>query len=114
MEPMLRRAIRDELTRRGKVTWVDRESAQATVTVDVQQYSTSTVLEGRDERTLKSSAQILLVVNFLDAETNTLIWTSGPVVGRETYRDERGKRQATQDAVDLAVRIVADRMNRNF
>lgn len=114
MEPMLRTSIRDELSRRGKVKWVDRDTAQATVNVDVRQYSTSESVKGHDEITYKSRATILLEVSFFDADTSSLIWTSGPITAFESYRDAANKREATQDAVDQAMRMVADRLAQKF
>ncbi|GAB1400694.1 hypothetical protein MASR1M66_21490 [Aminivibrio sp.] len=46
LEPMLRSSLRDELTRRGNVTWVGRNEAEATVNVDVRSYSTSDSVKG--------------------------------------------------------------------
>lgn len=114
MDPMLRTALRDEFTRRGKVTWVEREHAEATVTVAVTSYSSSTALTGQDDQTLKSAATINLTVNFYNARTTVLIWTSGPVVASESFRGAKTKRDATQKAVELAMRMVADRMSQNF
>ncbi len=127
MEPMLRSALRDELTRRGNVKWVSLDEAQATVNIDVRSYSTSDAVKGRDDVTIKSSATIQLEVTFHNADTGVLIWTSGPVVASESYRGEGGlrtatgeyqpssaKRAATQAAVELAMRLVADRLNQNF
>lgn len=46
---MLRTIIRDEFTRRGQVTWVEREEAQSLVYVDVGEYSTSGSVTGIDD-----------------------------------------------------------------
>jgi outer membrane lipopolysaccharide assembly protein LptE/RlpB len=113
-EPMLRTSLRDELTRRGNVTWVDRDEAQATVNIDVRAYSTSDVVKGRDDVTVKSEARVQMEVSFFDAKTNALIWTSGPVTAAETYRGPGGKRHATEAAIELATRMVADRLSQKF
>lgn len=113
-EPMLRSSLRDELTRRGNVTWVDRDAAQATVNIDVRYYSTSDVVKGLDDVTLKSEARVQLEVSFFDAKTNALIWTSGPVMASESYRGTDGKRNATEAAIELAMRMVADRLSQKF
>jgi outer membrane lipopolysaccharide assembly protein LptE/RlpB len=127
LEPMLRSSLRDELTRRGNVTWVDRAQAEATVNIDVRSYSTSDALKGRDDVTLKSEAAIRIVVTFYSAKTNALIWTSGTIRAAESYRGSGGsrtdtgsiqksnaKREATQSAVDLAMRMVADNLGQKF
>jgi len=127
LEPMLRSSLRDELTRRGNVSWVGRDEAEATVNIDVLSYSTSDSLKGRDDVTLKSQAQFLMVVTFYSTKTNALIWTSGPVAASESYRGAGGtitstgllqstsaKREATQGAIDLAVRMVADQLGQKF
>ncbi len=127
LEPMLRSSLRDELTRRGNVTWVGPDEAQATVNIDVRSYSTSDAVKGRDDVTVKSEARILMEVSFFSTKTNALIWTSGPVKATESYRATGGKRmadgslqnssakrEATQNAIDLAVRMVADRLGQKF
>ncbi len=114
MEPMLRTALRDEFTRRGKATWVERNQAEASVVLNVTSYSASSTLSGADDSTLKSTATIALTVSFYNARTNALIWTSGSVVASESFRGAETKRDATQKAVELAVRMVADRMSQNF
>ncbi|SFL34628.1 Lipopolysaccharide-assembly [Desulfomicrobium norvegicum] len=127
IEPMLRSSLRDELTRRGNVTWVSRDEAEATVNIDVRSYSTSDALKGRDDVTLKSAASIQMVVTFFSTKTNALIWTSGPILASESFRgaseiqsssgtlqSTSAKREATQEAVDLAVRKVADQLGQKF
>lgn len=127
IEPMLRSSLRDELTRRGNVTWVSRDEAEATVNIDVRSYSTSDSLKGRDDVTLKSAASIQMVVTFFSTKTNALIWTSGPILASESFRgaseiqsssgtlqSTSTKREATQEAVDLAVRKVADQLGQKF
>ncbi len=127
IEPMLRSSLRDELTRRGNVTWVSRDEAEATVNIDVRSYSTSDALKGRDDVTLKSAASIQMVVSFFSTTTNALIWTSGPITASESYRgpseiksstgtlqSTSGKREATQEAIDLATRMVADQLGQKF
>jgi outer membrane lipopolysaccharide assembly protein LptE/RlpB len=127
IEPMLRSSLRDELTRRGNVTWVSRDEAEATVNIDVRSYSTSDSLKGRDDVTLKSAASIQMVVTFFSTKTNALIWTSGPILASESFRgaseiqsssgtlqSTSAKREATQEAVDLAVRKVADQLGQKF
>ena len=127
IEPMLRSSLRDELTRRGNVAWVSRDEAEATVNIDVRSYSTSDSLKGRDDVTLKSAASIQMVVTFFSTKTNALIWTSGPILASESFRgaseiqsssgtlqSTSAKREATQEAVDLAVRKVADQLGQKF
>jgi hypothetical protein len=127
IEPMLRSSLRDELTRRGNVTWVDRDEAEATVNIDVRSYSSADSLKGRDDVTLKSEARIRLVVTFYSTKTNAMIWTSGTIRAAESYRGSGGrrtesgviqkssnKREATQEAIDLAVRKVADQLGQKF
>jgi hypothetical protein len=111
---MLRSSLRDELTRRGQVTWVDRNEAEATVNIDVRSYSTSDAVKGRDDVTFKSMVTIQMEVSFFSTKTSALIWTSGPVVASESYRGTGGKKDATQEAVDLAMRMVADRLSQKF
>ncbi len=112
--PMLRNSLRDELTRRGNVTWVGRDAAQATVNVDVRTYSTSDAVKGLDDVTVKSEVRIQMEVSFFSTKRGALIWTSGPVIATESYRGTDQKREATQDAVDLAMRMVADRLSQKF
>lgn len=113
-EPMVRTSLRDEFTRRGNVEWVDQEAAQSLVYVDVRQYSTSGSVTGQNEETLKSRAMVHMEISFYSADTHALIWNSGPVVASESYRGTGSKRDATQKAIDLAMRIAADRLSQNF
>ena len=94
-------------------TWLGPDVAQALVNIDVRSYRTSDALKGIDDVTLKSQANIHLEVTFFNAKTNALIWTSGPVSASESYRGG-DKREATQRAIDQAVRIVADRLSQKF
>ena len=127
MEPMLRSTLRDELTRRGNVTWVGQDEAEATVNIDVRSFTTSDSVKGRDDVTLKSEALIQMEVSFFSTKTNALIWTSGPIVASESYRkvsqgqstsgnlqSSSAKREAAQGAIDEAVRMVADRLAQKF
>lgn len=127
MEPMLRTALRDEFTRRGNVKWVSLDQAHATVNIDVRSYSTADSVKGRDDVTIKSKATIQLEVTFYNADTGAMIWTSGPVVASESFRGNEGlrtatgeyqptsaKRSATEAAVELAMRMVADRLSQKF
>ena len=127
MEPMLRSTLRDELTRRGNVTWVGQDEAEATVNIDVRSFTTSDSVKGRDDVTLKSEALIQMEVSFFSTKTNALIWTSGPIVASESYRKmnegqsssgnqqaSSAKREAAQGAIDEAVRMVADRLAQKF
>lgn len=120
LEPMLRNSFRDELTRRGNVTWVGPDEAEASVNIDVRKFSTSSSVKGRDDRTIKSSASIQMEVTFISNKTNALIWTSGPVLAAESFRAatssqfDTGARLASKDAIDLAVRMVADRLSEKF
>lgn len=114
LDPMLRNSLRDEFTRRGNVTWVGRDEAQSSVVMQVLQYSTSDSVKGRDDVTVTSQAFIQVEVSFFSTETGALIWTSGLVNASETYRGATNKRQATQNAVNLAMRMVADRLAQKF
>lgn len=127
IEPMLRSSMRDEFTRRGKVTWVGRDEAQATMTITVRSYSSSDALKGRHDVTLKSEAKIHLEVSIYSVSSHSLIWTSGTIVASESYRGTAGKRtstgiiqessakrEATKSAIDLAARMAADRLAQKF
>ena len=69
---------------------------------------------GQNDETLKSKAMVHLEISFYSADTHALIWNSGPVVASESYRGTGSKRDATQKAIDLAMRIAADRLSQNF
>lgn len=114
LAPMLRNSLRDELTRRGNVTWVGRDEAQTSVVMQVLQYSSSDSVKGRDDVTITSRASIQLQVSFFSTKTGAQIWTSGLVSASESYRGATNKRLATQNVVDLAMRMVADRLAQNF
>ena len=114
LEPSLRSELRDEFTRRGQVTWVQRNEAETLVTIKVLTYSSSSTLKASDDETVKSAIQLSVEVQMYNAEDHTLIWSSGRIYASESYRGDGNKSDAQTTAVSLAAERVADRLGQAF
>ncbi len=114
MEPVLRIAVREELSRRGNIVWTERERAQLSLTLRVVQYGTGASVTGRDDITLKSQAVITMELFLRETATGTLVWASGPVTATESYRGLEAQRGATERAIAEAIRRIVDRLEPRF
>ena len=125
LEPYLRSSFQDEFTRRGGVSWVPRDQAQAIVDIDIKQFRTGDGLTRERGRTVKANVAIIMEVRIVDAETGQVIWSSGTITGRSSYflaaedaslPGTMGPelRRASEDAVDEAVTRAADRLGDGF
>jgi hypothetical protein len=113
LEATLRSALRDELTRRGRATWVSREAATAYVDVDVHRFTSFTSLTNANDETIRSSASVILTVSIFRRSTGAQVWTSGRVNSNESYTGN-DRPLAEANALDMAVRRAVDRMSQNY
>ncbi|WP_052507523.1 DUF4136 domain-containing protein [Desulfonatronovibrio magnus] len=125
LEPYLRSQFRDEFTRRGQVNWVSEESAEALVTIQINEFRTSDSLTARQDRTVRTTVVINMEAKFLDARTSELIWSSGQATGSSSFflaaedasmPGSSGplQQRASREAVDQAVTRIADRLGERF
>ncbi|MFW6324241.1 MAG: LPS assembly lipoprotein LptE [Desulfovibrionales bacterium] len=112
--PRLRSELRNEITRRSDVVWKEVRLSEAILDVDILRYTTSSSLKGEDEQTLKSDAIISIEGRLLRNEDKSLIWSSGPITASESFAAGGGEREAGEDALEKAVRRLADRLDQNF
>ena len=114
LEPRLRKLVRDELTRRGTVTWTDdRGSADALLTVVVYRYSRPTSVAGSGDETLQSVASIEFEGVIKSATDGSLIWQSGRISQDWPFFSGQ-EAEADEEVTTLAVRRLADRMAQNY
>ena len=113
LEAQLRSALRDELTRRARVLWVDRERATAYVDVTVHQFTSQTSLTGADDETIKSTASIDLSAVVVRRSDGSRIWSADHVSYGQTYSGDV-RTQAEEAVLDIAVRRLVDRMGQAY
>jgi outer membrane lipopolysaccharide assembly protein LptE/RlpB len=114
IEPRLRSSLRDELTRRGGVQWVEPSLAETKVEVIVHSFSTSSSVKGEDDETVRSSASITLEVQLFDRQDHAMLWTSGRVTDQESYSGKAQRQEAALTAMEEAIRKSADRLSDQF
>ena len=114
LEPRLRKLLRDELTRRGTVTWTDdRGKADALLTVVIYRYSRPTSVSGSSDETLQSVASIEFEGIIKSATDGSRIWQSGRITQDWPFFSGQ-ESEADEEVTTLAVRRLADRMAQNY
>jgi len=117
LEPSLRSALRDEFTRRGQVSWVDRQDADGLLKIDILSYTSGTKLENALEETVRSQVVLRLQATISRGSDQTMAWSSGRVSARESFsgaEDGPEARDAEQRVVALAVEKLADTLGQEF
>jgi outer membrane lipopolysaccharide assembly protein LptE/RlpB len=117
LEPALRSALRDELSRRGRIEWVDKDRAEGLVRLDIEQYTASAKLENAKEQTVKSEVRLRLRGRIFRSRDHHLLWESGTVLATESFvgpREGTEQREAQRQVVDLAVEKLADNLGQGF
>ncbi|MDD4951634.1 MAG: LPS assembly lipoprotein LptE [Desulfovibrionaceae bacterium] len=111
--PRLRSLLRDELTRRGQIRWVDRGRASALVKLEVTKFSRGSAVYGVEEQTLRYEVELRFRARIVSAVDNTLLWDSGEITQTEPYF---GNEQTAADntVTEQAVRRLAERMSENY
>lgn len=114
LEPRLRKLLRDELTRRGTVKWVDnRANADALISIRIIRYNRPTSVSGSSDETLQSVASFEFEASVKSTLDGSTLWNSGRITqswpffsGQETEADE--------EVTLLGIRRLADRMAQNY
>jgi len=114
LTPYIRSELRDELIKRGQVTWVRRDEAETLVRVEVRDFTSSDSLKGEEDESVKYSARITLRVLMSNSRNGEPLWNSGWQTGTETFYTEGEKNSASRKAVDEALRRAADGLGREF
>jgi len=117
LEPRMRSEIRQELSRRGQVQWVEEVQAQGILQVDITRFSSSTKLEDAQGETVKSEVVLDVRARIFRGADRELIWRSGTITARKSYigpEDGAQQREAQNDALELVVERLANRMSQTF
>ncbi len=115
MEPYLRRSLRDELARRGQITWVSRDAAQGLIRLKVTSYSDSGLRQSSDGDTVKSEIRIAGEAQIFESASSQRVWNSGQVQTNVSYQtDNESSTAAGKDAVDDFIERLVDRLGSGF
>jgi hypothetical protein len=114
LEPRIRSLLRDELTRRGTVNWVDDQTkADALISISIVRYYRPTAVEGSSDQTLRSSAIFNFNAEIKSATDGHIIWSSGEI--NQDWPFYSGQEdEADTEVTRLGVRRLADRMSQNY
>lgn len=114
--PRLRATLRDELTRRGWTRWTDRGQAQGLMHVTIHEFTRNTSVSGEERDTLKFATTITLSATITDRDSGEPVWSSGQVAWSDSYyaSDASTADAAAQQAMDLAVRRLADLLGQGY
>lgn len=113
LEPALRSQIRDEITRRGQLTWVDRSKAEALINLKILSLENSNGIRGDKDVTLKYEETLRIQMRITSPVDGRTIWNSGTVEVSESYLPN--KESSTQQlVVKLMARRLVDRLNQAY
>jgi outer membrane lipopolysaccharide assembly protein LptE/RlpB len=114
LEPRLRMLLRDELTRRGAVTWTDDQArADSLIEIKIIKYYRPTAVEGSREQTLRSNAIFTFSATVTSATDGHTIWSSGEMSQDWPFFSGQ-EAEADSEVTRLAIRRLADRMSENY
>lgn len=114
LEPRIRQLLRDELNRRGSVTWTDsRSKADALVNVTIIKYYRPTAVEGSRDQTLRSSAIFEFSAEIKSATDGHVVWNSG-MISQDWPFYSGQEDEADAEVTSLGIRRLADRMEQNY
>lgn len=113
LEPELRSLLRDEITRRGQLVWVDKSKAEALINIRIISLSSGSRILGNKDVTLKYDKTLKIQMRIVSAADGKMLWNSGPVEVTESYYS--GQEDETNALVtELLVRRIVDKMNQAY
>jgi len=114
LEPRLRKLLRDELTNRGTVTWVDeKDKADALIDIKIISYNRPTAVAGSSDETLRSNAVFVFEATIKSATDGSKLWSSGGI--SQTWPFFSGQEtEADMEVTRLGIRRLADKMSQNY
>ena len=113
IEPRLRSLLRDEVTRRGDLQWVDRNKADALITLAVNRFQRPTAVTGASDETLRYEAELEVEAVLRSRVDGTELWRSGKV--SEKWPFFAGQESEAEDQVTaLVIRTIVRRMSENY
>ncbi len=110
LEPRLRSLVRDELTKRAQVIWVESKDATAYVYLNITKFSSAVTMKDADDRPLRSAVSITLNMQIRTPEGETL-YSAGTSHSESFYTDQT---DAEKRVIEFAVRKLVDNMSRNY
>jgi hypothetical protein len=114
LEPRLRKLLRDELTRRGSIKWVDdRKDAEALISIRIIRYNRPTSVAGQGDVTLQSTASIQFEATIKSNIDGSVLWSSGEITQDWPFFSGQ-EAEADQEVTRLAIRRLADRMAQDY
>lgn len=114
LESRLISEVRDEFSRRGRVTWVDRHEAEGLLHLIITRYRDYTKVESAREETLKSEVALSLEARIISARNMEVLWVSSPVHARESFTGSSEKSRAEERVVRDAADILANQLSSQF
>ncbi len=113
LESRLRSVLRDEMTKRGFITWAAPGQDTAYIDVRVERFTSTTSITDKYDTSVLQSANITLSASIHRAGTGDTLWESNNVSASQNFLT--GDRAAAEEKViDLAVRQLVDRLHQNF
>lgn len=114
LEPRLRKLLKDELTNRGTINWVDDSAdADALIHIIIERYNRPTALEGGSDETLRSNANIKFNATITSTADDSVLWRSGTI--SQSWRFYSGQEaEADLEVTRLGIRRLADKMAENY
>lgn len=109
----LRELLRDELAKRGRVRWTDRDQATALVNIAVHDFSSRTALTGSREETIKSTASIDLEAWIERRPEGGELWRSGRVSLSQSFLGG-GREDAEAKVLEMAAQRLADLLGQAY
>ncbi|MDZ7761036.1 MAG: LPS assembly lipoprotein LptE [Desulfovermiculus sp.] len=114
LESRLISEVRDEFSRRGQISWVNKEQADGLMHLIITQYRDYTKVERANEETLKSEVALSLEAKILSAQNMEVLWVSAPVHVRESFTGISEKSRAEERVVRDAADILANQLSSEF
>ena len=114
LEPRLRKLLRDELTRRGSVKWVDdRKDAEALISIRIIRYNRPTSVAGQGDVTLQSTASFQFEATIKSNIDGSTLWSSGEMTQNWPFFSGQ-ESEADMEVTKLGIRRMADRMAQDY
>lgn len=114
LESRLISGVRDEFSRRGRVSWVEKSQADGFLHLIITRYRDYTKVESADEKTLKSQIVLSLQGKILSARDREVLWISSPVHVRESFTGAAEKRRAEERVIRDAADALANQLGSGF
>ena len=110
---VIRSQLRDEINARGLARWVDGKNADYTLGVKVTGSTIRSYSDTASGMAQLSQVSVSIVFTVYDGHTNKEVWSSGPVVYRDTFEFENDE-TAVRETLTECIRRGVDRLQQRF